>query len=77
LLALRVNALLKREKPTEAVKTVERFAAWAEKLDQKLRDGERYNAACCFALCAAANPGFRRAAVLKPAVNKLACYTAG
>jgi serine/threonine protein kinase/Flp pilus assembly protein TadD len=53
LLALRVSALLKRDKPAEAVRTAERFVRWAETV-QENRDGQRYNAACCFALCAAA-----------------------
>jgi len=53
-LALRVNFFLARQQPAEAVKTAERFAAWAETLNKKLRDGERYNAACVYALCAAA-----------------------
>ncbi|MCS6849849.1 MAG: tetratricopeptide repeat protein [Gemmataceae bacterium] len=54
LLVLRVQALLKRGKPAEAVTTAERFARWAETLDEKLRNNERYNAACVYALCAAA-----------------------
>jgi tetratricopeptide (TPR) repeat protein len=53
LLNLRVLALLKREKPAEAVTTAERYAQWAETL-KKGRNGERYNAARAYALCAAA-----------------------
>ena len=47
-----MNALLHRKQPDEAVATAERFADWAEK-QEKDRNGQRYNAACCFALCVA------------------------
>jgi hypothetical protein len=53
LLALRVKALLARQQLADAVKTAERFTAWAETLQQN-RDEELYNAACSYALCAAA-----------------------
>jgi tetratricopeptide (TPR) repeat protein len=50
LFAIRVKALLHRKRPADAVATAERFAAWAE-TQEKDRDGQRYNAACVFALC--------------------------
>jgi hypothetical protein len=53
LLSLRVQALLKRQKPAEAVTTAERSARWAEALKEGRDDG-RYDAACMYALCAAA-----------------------
>jgi hypothetical protein len=53
LLAIRVKAPLKRKQITDATASAKRFAAWAEK-QEKDRDGQHYNAACIYALCAAA-----------------------
>jgi serine/threonine protein kinase/Flp pilus assembly protein TadD/predicted negative regulator of RcsB-dependent stress response len=52
LLAIRVKALLHRQKPADAVATAQRFATWAETQTMN-REGQRYDAACTFALCAA------------------------
>ena len=41
------------KRPDDATVTAEHFAEWAETLE-KDRNDERYNAACIFALCAAA-----------------------
>jgi tetratricopeptide (TPR) repeat protein len=63
LLDIRIRALLKRKKPADAVASAERFAAWAEKQDKE-RDTQRYNAACDFALCAAASTAKEQDALL-------------
>jgi len=54
LLEIRVKAVLHRKKLADAVVTTERWATWAEKQEKGGRDGQRYNAAFAFALCAAA-----------------------
>lgn len=58
LAAIRVVALLHRNNSLEAILTANRFAGWAEE-QEKATDDQRYNAACLFALCAAANAAQR------------------
>lgn len=54
LLGIRVRALLRRRQLADATASAKRFASWAEQ-QEKDRDAQRYNAACSFALCAAAS----------------------
>jgi tetratricopeptide (TPR) repeat protein len=64
LLTKRVKALLYRKQPIEALATADRLAEWAE-VQKEDRDDHRYNAACTFALCAAAMDKDRDALVEK------------
>ena len=69
-----MKALLERKQPAEALTTAERFATWAEMQSQN-REGQLYNAACAYALCATGNPPDER--LIDKAVALLAKAKAG
>ncbi|MFO0881703.1 MAG: tetratricopeptide repeat protein [Gemmataceae bacterium] len=69
LLDLRLRALLAQRQVGEAIKTAECWRDWAER--EKAKDVERYNVACAFALCAAADRGTRRESLMRQCVALL------
>ncbi|MFO0881701.1 MAG: serine/threonine-protein kinase [Gemmataceae bacterium] len=70
LLDLRLRALLKRGQLGDAIKTAECWRDWGRRLPAKHNE-QSYNAACGFALCAAADEGSRREALLRQALGLL------
>ncbi|MFO0881704.1 MAG: tetratricopeptide repeat protein [Gemmataceae bacterium] len=70
LLDLRIRALLHRKRIDDAIKTAECWRDWAAQLTTN-RDAHRYDVACAFALCAAADRGTRREVLVRQCVALL------
>ncbi|MFO0881702.1 MAG: tetratricopeptide repeat protein [Gemmataceae bacterium] len=70
LFQLRVRALLAQGQLGEAIKTAECWRDWGDKLTS-MRDEQRYQIACAFALCAAADREMRREALVRQCVAQL------